>query len=835
MPDAETSHPARQVFLVDGSSFVFRAYFQSINQDRKYNVRSDGLPTGAVRLFCGKLLQFVRDGVQGVRPTHLAIVFDKSEGSARQEMFPDYKGHRPDAPDDLKSQMPLMREAVRAFGLIPVEKARFEADDLIATYAGEIAAGEGEALIVSADKDLMQLVGPRVSFYDFESGRPGNPGYRPERRLGPDEVAAYFGVPPEQVIDVQALAGDASDNVPGVPGIGVKTAATLVREHGSLEGVLAAAESGAITQPKRREALIAHAETARLSKRLVTLDGAVPLDVPLDDLALAEVDARALVAFLKAMEFTTITRRVAELYGIDPAAIAPDPRLARGAEAPGTTPEGELGASGGAGASGPPALSAARATAARDVPVDTAAYETVTSLDQLDAWIAEAREAGIVAFDTETTSLDAMEADLVGFSLGIAPNRAAYVPLAHVGDAGGDLFGPGMTLPGQVPAREALDRLKALLEDPSVLKVAQNLKYDGLVLARHGVEVRAADDTMLLSYVLDAGRGGHGMDELSVRHLGHKPIAFGEVAGTGRNFIGFARVPLDKATAYAAEDADVTLRLWRVLKPRLVAEGLATVYETLERPLVSVLERMERRGILVDRAVLSRLSGEFAQIIARVEEEVFDIAGERFTLGSPKQLGDILFGKLGLKGARKTATGQWSTTATLLEELAEESSHPLPKKVLEWRQLSKLKSTYTDALQEAIDAETGRVHTSYALAATTTGRLSSSDPNLQNIPIRTEEGRKIRAAFVAAPGHKLVSADYSQIELRAAGPHRRHPAIEARLCGGAGHPRDHRLRDVRRARRSRGAGPPAQGEDDQFRHHLRHLRLRPREPARHPE
>ncbi|MCB8819508.1 DNA polymerase I [Microvirga rosea] len=780
------------VFLVDGSSFIFRAYFQSMNQDSKYNSRiSDGMPTGAVRLFVSKLLQFVRDGAAGFMPTHLAIVLDKSEGSFRKELYEDYKGHRPDAPEDLKVQMPLMREAIRAFGLEPIEQARYEADDLIATYTQEAKARGANVLIVSSDKDLMQLVDPLVLFYDFESGQKGKPGYRPERNL---DVAAvtekWEGIPPEKIGDVLALMGDTSDNVPGVPGIGLKTAAQLIKEYGDLETLLERAQE--IKQPKRRETLINNAEAARLSKKLVMLDCEAPLPVALDALRLPEPDPKALIGFLKAMEFSTLTRRVAELYDVDPTQIEPDPRLMPGGEAitwqrSGGPVAGQNEVPFAGGGSGdvdpfagldlpetsalrkpvdglgtPSQLAGRRATEASSQAIDVNAYETVTSLDRLKEWMEQAQSQGFLAVDTETSALDANLADLVGFSLALEPGKAAYVPLQHRNDS--DLFGGGL-VPGQIPLNDAIAAIKPVLEDPSVLKIGQNLKYDWVVFKRYGIDLRPFDDTMLISYVLDAGKGPHGMDELSRRHLGHSPISFTDVAGTGRNKVSFDRVEIDKATAYAAEDADVTLRLWQMLKPRLAAEHRSTVYETLERPLVDVIARMEMRGIAVDRQILSRLSGDFAQSLARLEDEIHEIAGEKFALGSPKQIGDILFGKMGLPGAKKTPSGQWATPATLLDELAQ-AGHVLPEKILEWRQLAKLKSTYTDTLQEHMHPETKRVHTSFSLASTTTGRLSSSEPNLQNIPIRTEAGRKIRKAFVAPEGSKIISADYSQIELR---------------------------------------------------------------------
>ncbi|MBY0361796.1 MAG: DNA polymerase I [Phreatobacter sp.] len=772
-----------RVFLVDASSFVFRAYFQSMNQDRKYNMRSDGLPTGAVRLFSTKVLQFVEEGALGVKPTHLAMILDKSENSFRKELYPLYKAHRPPPPEDLVPQFPLMRAAIRAFGLHAIEQDTYEADDLIATYADEACARGADVLIISADKDLMQLVRPCVAFYDPESGIRGKPGYRPERLLTHGDrferwnvpadkigdVTEYWeGLPPDKIVDIQSLEGDTSDNVPGAPGIGRKTAAQLISEYGDLDTLLARAHE--IKQPKRRETLTDPAviEKVRISKKLVQLVRDVKVEVPLDETGLLKPDGQTLIAFFKAMEFTTITRKVGDLYGVDPAKVDPDPALAAGSRAPvAAVTAAEDGspapAAADPGAPTPQVLATRTAERLRGMPVDRSRYRCITTLEALDAFIAVAREAGVVALDTETNALDAMAADLVGFSLAYAPDQACYVPLAHrSGEAG--LFDSGL-VEGQVPVRAALDRLKALAEDPGVLKVGQNLKYDLLVLSRYGMTIAPYDDTMLMSYALDAGRGTHGMDALALRHLGHEAISFDAVTGTGKARVTFDRVPLDQATAYAAEDADVTLRLWQVLTPRLAAEGKTTVYETLERPLVDVLARMERRGILIDRQVLSRLSGDFAQVAARVEAEIQELAGEPLNPGSPKQLGDILFGKMGLPGGSKTKTGAWSTAAGVLEELAEEG-HDLPRKIIDWRTVTKLKSTYTDALPTYINATTGRVHTSFALAATTTGRLSSSDPNIQNIPVRTEEGRKIRTAFIAAPGAKLVSADYSQIELR---------------------------------------------------------------------
>jgi DNA polymerase-1 len=768
--------PGSHVFLVDGSSFVFRAYFQSIRQDAKYNYRSDRLPTGAVRLFCNKIFQFVREGATGVKPTHLAIIFDKSENSFRKEMYPAYKANRSEPPDDLVPQFPLMRAAVSAFGLTPIEQDRYEADDLIATYATQARAKGADVLIVSADKDLMQLVGPGVTMYDPASGAAGAKGSREERTFGEAEVQEYFGVTPDKVVDVQALAGDSTDNVPGARGIGLKTAAQLINEYGDLNTLLARASE--IKQPKRRETLTDPESVAliHMSKKLVELVRDVDVQTPLEELGLHSPDGKTLVAFFQAMEFTTLMRRAVEIYGVDAHEVEPDAEFAgaagwRGRDGavvePATKPLDPIAPTPAqaAGANTPQALAQSRKAEAQATAIDRAGYESVRSLERLDEWIAMAREAGVFALDTETTSLDPMSCELVGMSLAVAPGRACYIPLAHREPGEDDLFGGATLVPGQLPRDAALDKMKPLLEDRSLLKIAHNMKYDLLVLARNKINVAPYEDTMLMSYALDSGLNNHGLDELALKHLGHQNITYAEVAGAGRNHVGFARVALDRATEYGAEDSDVALRLWRLFKPRLAAEGLRSVYETLERPLVATLAQMERRGVSIDRAILQRLSGEFAQQMARLEAQIFELAGESFNLASPKQLGDILFGKLGLPGAKKTATGAWSTTASILEDLAATGSD-LAARILDWRQLSKLKSTYTDALPGYINPETKRVHTSYALAATTTGRLSSSEPNLQNIPVRNEMGRKIRTAFIAQPEHALISADYSQIELR---------------------------------------------------------------------
>jgi DNA polymerase-1 len=759
------------LFLVDGSSYIFRAYHALPPLNRK----SDGLQVNAVLGFCNMLWKLLREMPPDNRPTHLAIVFDKSEVTFRNKIYPDYKAHRPPAPDDLIPQFSFIRDAVRAFDLPCLEQNGFEADDLIATYVRQACERGASATIVSSDKDLMQLVTDCVQMYDTMK----------DRRIGIPEVIEKFGVPPEKVVDVQALAGDSTDNVPGVPGIGVKTAAQLIIEYGDLDQLLFRA--GEIKQPKRREALLENAEKARISRQLVLLDNKVDLEVPLDDLAVHEPDARKLIAFLKAMEFSTLTRRVAEYSQIDPSEIAPDigskngangaaPATAKSPETsgdlfPGDKPlpaarkPGDRQDRSSSLKGSPVSLAEARAEAIKKIPVDLKKYQTIRSLDALKTWIARAADAGHFVIDAMSDSIDPMQAEISGLALALGPNDAAYVPLGHKQSGGGaGLFDAGLA-PDQIKTADALAALKPLLESGGILKVGFNIKFTAVVLAQHGVTLRNHDDIQLMAYALDAGRGSNALGPLAERWLGHAVIEYGPLVGSGKGRLTFDQVAIEKAAEYSAEYADVIERLWRVLKPRLVAERMTAVYETLERPLVSVLARMERRGISIDRQVLSRLSGDFAQTAARVEAEIQELAGEPINVGSPKQLGDILFGKMKLPGGSKTKTGAWSTSAQVLDELAEQG-HEFPKKVLEWRQVSKLKSTYTDALPNYVHPQTHRVHTTYALAATTTGRLSSNEPNLQNIPVRTEDGRKIRRAFVATPGHKLVSADYSQIELR---------------------------------------------------------------------
>lgn len=743
------------LFLVDGSAYIFRAYHALPPLTRK----SDGLPVGAVSGFCNmlwKLVQDARDTSVGVVPTHFAVIFDYSSKTFRNEIFPEYKANRDAPPEDLRPQFGLIRQATRAFNLPCIETEGFEADDLIATYAKQARDAGGDVTIISSDKDLMQLVGPQVIMYDTMK----------DRRVGVDQVIEKFGVGPEKMIDLQSLAGDSTDNIPGVPGIGPKTAAQLLEEYGDLDTLLERA--GEIKQNKRRENLIEFADQARLSRELVTLKDDVPLDVPLDGLILEEPNGPKLISFLKAMEFTTITRKVAEVTETDASAVEADEvtvdgyEQSRGPDLDVTSSDTHT-ISGSTGGRTPADLVNARIVQGVATKIDATSYECVRDENSLHRWIDRIYEAGLVAIDTETTSLDPMEAELVGISLATEPGVACYIPLSHK-DGQGDLLGGGLSA-NQIPMESALEMLRPVLDDLSILKIGQNLKYDWLIFSQYGVDMQGLEDTMLLSYVLDAGRGGHGMDDLAKRHLGHSCISYKELTGTGKSAITFDFVDIEKATQYAAEDADVTLRLWRVLKPRLAAEGMTAVYERLERPLIDVVAKMEQRGVTVDRQILSRLSGELAQAAAGLESEIHGLAGENFNIGSPKQLGEILFGKLGLPGGKKTATGQFSTSAQVLEDLAAEG-HELPRKIVGWRQLTKLKSTYTDALPDFINRETKRVHTSYAMASTSTGRFSSSDPNLQNIPIRTAEGRKIRTAFIANAGNKLVSADYSQIELR---------------------------------------------------------------------
>lgn len=718
----------KHLYLVDGSAYIFRAYHRL---PPLTNIR--GEPVGAVYGYTTMLWKLADDLHKADGPTHMAVVLDKSSQSFRNEIYDLYKANRPEPPEDLRPQFPMIRDATRAFSLPMIEEDNVEADDMIASYAKAACAAGWHVTIVSSDKDLMQLVEPCVDMFDTMKNE----------RIRTEEVIEKFGVGPEKVGDVLALMGDSVDNVPGVPGVGPKTATKLIQEFGDLENVLAAAPD--MKPSKMRDNLIEFAEKARLSKVLVTLKEDCPLPIAIEDMKLGAIPEEPLAAFLQHHGFNSLLKRIGHVSGDTASAnksIAGNPKAVNKGDALAPT----LGD---------------RIVPAPMPPIDTKSYACVTDIAALDHWIARAHETGLLGFDTETDSLQAASANLVGFSLAVTPGEACYVPLAH---GGTDMFAEK---PVQIDAKAAIEKLKPLLADPSVLKIGQNLKYDMAVLARHGVTISPYDDTMVMSFALDAGDHGHGMDELSKLHLGHECIAYKTVTGTGKSQIGFAAVPLADATCYAAEDADVTLRLWHHLKLRMSPEKATRVYELVDRPLVPVLAKMECTGIKVDRAVLARLSTEFAHMMESLEKEIHELAGQPFTIGSPQQLGNILFEKMGFKGGKKGKSGQYSTDVTVLEDLAGQGVE-IARKVLDWRQVAKLKSTYTDSLQQQIDSATGRVHTSYSLVGAQTGRLSSTDPNLQNIPIRTETGRQIRDAFVAEPGNVILAADYSQIELRLA-------------------------------------------------------------------
>ena len=707
--------------LIDGSAFIFRAYHALPPLTRK----SDGLPIGAVAGFCNMLFKVVEDSKGDDAPTHVAVVFDYSGKSFRNDIYDKYKANRPPAPEDLVPQFPLTRDATRAFNLACIEIEGFEADDIIGTLACQAREAGARVTIVSSDKDLMQLVGDGVEMLDPMKNK----------RIDRDGVFEKFGVAPERVVDVQALAGDSVDNVPGAPGIGIKTAALLINEYGDLDSLLARAEE--IKQPKRRQSLVENEEQIRVSRQLVQLDCNMQLDFTFEALELRDPEPDVLMPFLSSMEFRTLTKRVADKLGVESPAI------------PDTTPEG---------------AEPADEDAPTAVEFALEEYECVSDAAALRVWIDRIRARGWVAVDTETTSLNEMTAELVGVSLCVEPGQACYIPVTHKASATDDLFGSADLAEGQMPLGEALSMLKPVLEDDAVIKIGQNMKYDAKIFSRYGIEVGPIDDTMLMSYALNAGIHNHGMDLLSEQYLSHVPVPIKSLLGTGKSAITFDRVPVGEAVKYAAEDADITLRLWQVFKPQLHQRQVTTVYETLERPLVPVLARMEMAGIKVDRDTLSRMSNTFAQKMAGLEAELHEMAGGSFNVQSPAQVGAILFEKMGLEGGTKTKTGQWSTPADVLEDLATE--HDFAARVLDYRQLQKLKSTYTDSLQDHINPDTGRVHTSYSIAGANTGRLASTDPNLQNIPVRTEEGRRIREAFIAEPGKVLVSLDYSQIELR---------------------------------------------------------------------
>ncbi len=705
--------------LIDGSAFIFRAYHALPPLTRK----SDGLPVGAVSGFVNMLQRYVEGNNGADAATHVAVIFDKGSHTFRNDLYDQYKANRDEMPEDLRPQIPLTRVATKAFNIACEEMEGFEADDIIATLAHQARDAGGRVTIVSSDKDLMQLVGDGVEMLDPMKNK----------RVDRDGVIEKFGVGPERVVDVQALAGDSVDNVPGAPGIGIKTAALLINEYGDLETLLDRA--GEIKQPKRRETLLENRAQIELSKRLVQLDCNMTLDFTLDDLEIRDPDPEVLMGFLAEMEFRTVTKRIAEKLGVEAPLIEVAPQIEE------------------------------EATAIPDkVEFATEFYECVRDAASLQLWINLIRERGYVAVDTETTGLNEMIADLVGISLAVEPGKACYIPLGHKSAASDDLFGSDELAEGQMGLEDCLALLKPVLEDDAIIKIGQNMKYDAKIFARYGVDMAPIDDTMLMSYAMHAGLHNHGMDVLSERYLGHQPIPIKPLLGSGKSAITFDRVSIDDATKYAAEDADITLRLWQMFKPQLHARHVTTVYETMERPLIPVLAQMERDGIKVDRDTLSRMSNAFAQKMAGLEAEIQEKAGRPFNVGSPKQLGEILFDEMGLPGGKKGKTGAYATGADILEDLATE--HELPGLVLDWRQLSKLKSTYTDALQEHINKDTGRVHTSYSIAGANTGRLASTDPNLQNIPVRSEEGRRIREAFVAEEGKVIVSLDYSQIELR---------------------------------------------------------------------
>ena len=706
--------------LIDGSAFIFRAYHALPPLTRK----SDGLPVGAVAGFCNMLQRYVENNIGPDAPTHVAVIFDHSGKTFRNDMYDLYKANRSATPEDLIPQFPLTRTATRAFNVACKEVKGFEADDIIATLACRAREAGGACTIISSDKDLMQLVGGGVVMLDAMKNKV----------IDYDGVVEKFGVAPERVVDVQALAGDSVDNVPGAPGIGIKTAALLINEYGSLEELLDRA--GEIKQPKRRESLVDNRAQIELSKQLVQLECNMELDFSIEDLEVRDPDPQELLGFVAQMEFRTLSKRLAEKLGVQAPVIA-EPEVQQ---------------------------SAVEAPEAAAVPFDAEKYETITDAAGLQTWIDRIYARGYVAVDTETTGLNEMRADLVGVSLCVQAGEAAYLPLTHRAGQSDDLFGTDALAEGQMDQDTALAMLKPMLEDSTILKIGQNMKYDAKILARVGIQVAPIDDTMLMSYAQNGGLHNHGMDLLSERYLDHAPISIKTLLGSGKSAITFDRVPIDEASRYAAEDADITLRLWHYLKPRLHLNRVTAVYESLERPLVPVLAEMEMQGIKVDRDVLSRMSNGFAQKMAGLEAEIHEMAGRSFNVGSPKQLGEVLFDEMGLPGGKKGKTGAYATGVDVLEDLATE--HELPGRVLDWRQLSKLKSTYTDALQDHIHPDTGRVHTSYSIAGASTGRLASTDPNLQNIPIRTEEGRKIREAFVAETGKTLVALDYSQIELR---------------------------------------------------------------------
>ncbi len=747
------------LLLVDGSGFIFRAFHALPQLTRK----SDGLPVGSVIGFCNMMYKLMEDLEGDDAPTHIAVIFDYSSKTFRDAIYSDYKAHRPSPPDELIPQFPLTRTAAKAYGLPSIEMEGWEADDIIATYTTQALAAGGKVTIVSSDKDLMQLVTPDGTVRLLDTiPRPGQPALR---WLGPQEVFEKFGVTPDKVIDVQALCGDAVDNVPGVPGIGVKTAAELINTYGSVEALLD--NIAQIKQPKRRETLETNRELAIISKKLVTLSKEVPVTLALDALVRLPIDPKALFPFLRAMEFFAIAKRLGGLLDADPEQFEPDPELAAkpatpigfNNEAKEVARAARLSAEGRS-ESATVVFAAERLEKMKAIPVDREAYTIISEIPALEEWIRQIRAQGYFAIDAESTGLDNQTADLVGLSFALAPGQAAYLPLNHT--SGNGMF--GSKVDGQIDEREALALLKPLLEDRSILKIAHNFKYDLGLLLRYGIDIKPFDDTLLMSYVLD-GVQYNTLSQLSAHWLGHTGIEIKELIGSGKSQKTFAEVEIPAAARYAAEDTDLTLRLWMILKPRLAAERQTALYEIEERQLAPVLARMEGRGIGVDRSILSRLTGDFTQRAGALEAQAYELAGQNFNLGSPKQLGEILFDKMALPGGTRTKTGAWATGADVLESLADQGV-PLARTIVDWRQLTKLIGTYTDALPAYINQRTGRVHTTYSQHSVLTGRLSSNEPNLQNIPVRTEDGRKIRTAFVAPAGRILISADYSQIELR---------------------------------------------------------------------
>ena len=722
------------LYLVDGSSYIFRAFHRLPPLTNKH-----GLNVGAVYGYTTMLWKLAESLHKADGPTHLAVILDKSSKTFRNDLYDQYKAHRPPPPPELIPQFPLIRDATRAFSLPCIEEEGLEADDIIACYAKAALKQGWSVTIVSSDKDLMQLIEPGLDMLDTMN----------DRRIGRDYVIEKFGVPPEQLGEVLALMGDSVDNVPGVPGVGPKTASQLIQDYGSVENVLAHVEE--IKKPKLKSNLIEHAGAARLSRELVRLVCDAPLPEPLEDLAMKGIPDAPLREFLDHHGFKSL---IAKLDGGSGSRSSSNDAVS-------------------------PAAMPKQAEVRPEPAIDRSAYETVTDEAALDRWIAAAFAEGKVALDTETDSRDCVSATLVGISLATQCGKACYIPLEH---GGHDLLSDR---PDQLPAARVIEKLKPLLEDPATLKIGHNFKFDWVVLDRRGIKVAPLDDTLVMSFDLDAGGlNSHAMDDLAKKHLDHQCLTYKELCGTGKSQIGFHEVPIDRATEYAAEDADVTLRLWTRFKARLAPENVTRIYEMVDKPLVAVVARMEREGVKVDREGLQALSAEFAAQIANLEETICAEAGCKFTIGSPKQLGEVLFDKMQLKGGRKGKSGTWSTDVNELERLAKDGV-AIANMILEWRQLSKLKATYTDALVQQINADTGRVHTSYSLSGAQTGRLSSTDPNLQNIPIRTEVGRRIRDMFIAEPGHVILAADYSQIELRLAAHMADVPELKRAFAEGA--------------------------------------------------